>query len=81
MWEVASKEDDSRSGLASPNPDGRASPPPVVGTPLGGGVALTAAAVVWHPCSLRVSEYLSWAFRKASRSISGFFLATSKVVS
>ena len=47
----------------------------------GGGVALMAAAVVWCPYSLRVTEYLSRAFPKASGSISGFFLATSKVVS
>ena len=48
---------------------------------LGAGVALTAAAVTWCPCSLRASEYLSRAFWKASGVICGFFLAASKVVS
>ena len=81
MWEVASKEDDSCCDLAGLDPDDRASPPPVVGTQLGGGVAFTAAAVMWHPCSLRTSEYLSQAFLKASGLICGFFLAASKVVS
>ena len=59
---MASEEDDSCSGLTGLEPDGKASPPPVVGTPLGSGVALTAAAVVWHPCNLRTSEYLSGTF-------------------
>ena len=81
VWEAASKEDDSHSGLAGLDPDGRASSPPMVGTPLRGGMAFTAAAVTWCPCILRASEYLSQAFQKASGSISGFFLAASKVVS
>ena len=59
---MTSEEDDSRSGLAGPEPDGGASPPPVVGTPMVRGVAFTAAAVAWHPCSLRASEYLSRIF-------------------
>ena len=64
VWEVASEEDDC--GLAGPDPDGGASPPPVVGILLGGAMALTVAEVVWHPCSLRASTYLSRAFLKAS---------------
>ena len=58
MCEVASKEDDSHCGLAGPDPDGRASPPPVVGISLGGAMALTVAEVVWHVFVLGLFEGL-----------------------
>ena len=43
MCEVASEEEDSLCDLAGPDPDGGASPLPVVGSPLGGTMALTVA--------------------------------------
>ena len=46
MCEVASEEEDSLCDLACSDPDGGASPPPEVGSPLGGAMALTVAEVV-----------------------------------
>ena len=46
MCEVASEEEDSLCDLTGPDPDDGASPPPVVGSPLGGAMALTVAEVL-----------------------------------
>ena len=78
VWEVASEEDDSHSGLAGLEPGGGASTPPVVGTPFGVDVVFYCRSSCMAPIQLESLRVLVLDLLKGLRINPWFLLGCLK---